>query len=87
MTIFAGTLDRSGHAPFQAMIAGDPGNGSAGDGLGWSGSLALPVDVVPPPIGETLQLLLSDNRRMDLVVTEVDGSVVHFTATGKMPVL
>jgi hypothetical protein len=55
-----------------------------GDGRIWRGTFTVPNLRRPTP-GETVYLLLDDDRKVSAVVTDVDETLVHFQSPGLMP--
>ena len=56
-----------------------------GDGQVWRGVFALPHKRLRPTIGENIHLQLEDDARLVVVVTEIEGPLVHFRARGQAP--
>jgi hypothetical protein len=55
-----------------------------GDGDIWRGAFSVP-NLLRPTRGETIYLLLDDDRKVSAVVTGLDGPMVHFQAEGLVP--
>ena|SRR5436189_6221427 len=68
----------------EAEIQGQPAKRGSGDGLVWRRIFPIP-NLLRPTVGETLYLLLDDDSKIEVVVTEAAGPAVHFRAQGLMP--
>ncbi|OAI52069.1 hypothetical protein AYO47_06525 [Planctomyces sp. SCGC AG-212-M04] len=68
----------------EVRIKGQPAARDSSEGLVWRGSFPVP-NLLRPSVGETIYLLLDDDSRIEAVVTETVGPLVHFRAAGLMP--
>ena len=57
----------------------------SGDGNVWRGLFAIPAMQLRPTLGESLILVMDDERRVSAVVTAVQGPQIHFRAWGRAP--
>jgi hypothetical protein len=55
------------------------------DGHVWRGVFCLPDGQDRPALGETLVVVPAEDQAMSAIVTEVEGSEIHFRAPGRVP--